>query len=459
MEHQVDVLIIGGGPAGITFGNRLKKLAPEKKITMLRPEPHSMVYCAIPYAIEGLFPFQKTFKRDELVTDSGIVLVHRAATSVDLKERRVVDDAGDSYRAGTMFLATGAVPFLPPVPGIDAPNVHVVKTQFDMEKIIACIEKGARRAVVVGAGAIGIEQAQAYAVRGLETYLVEMAEHVLPAMLDGDMAIPLHEVLIGKGIRLITATMVSKMEASGGGVGRVFLSSGEAIKLDPSSDFVCFSTGMKADIGLFEGQGLEATRDGIVVDAGMRTNLPGIYAAGDCCAGISRIDGKPIGGKLATNAVPMAKVAAAIVAGKEEEYDWFVNGAATCVGDIRIGATGFTEMVATGRGFETITGYGETTNMFPMMPGASEIKVKIVADVADGRILGGQILGQTSVTDKVDVLSLAIQRGMTVRELARLSYSAQPWQSYFPARSALVDACEQAVTKLSEKKKDLSCVK
>ncbi len=161
-QRHTEVLIIGGGPAGITFCRKLKKFKPATEITMLRPEKHSMVYCAIPYAIEGLFEAHNTFKRDELVTDTGANLIRRAAKEVDLRAKRVVDDAGDVYTADVLFLATGATNVILPVPGADAANVHTVKTQKDMEVLLRNIDNGAKHAVVIGAGAIGIEQAQAY---------------------------------------------------------------------------------------------------------------------------------------------------------------------------------------------------------------------------------------------------------------------------------------------------------
>ena len=120
---------------------------------MLRPEKHSMIYCAIPYAIEGLFHPRKTFKRDELVTDSGVNLIHRAAKEVDLQAKSVVDEAGDIYTADIIFIATGATPLLPSLPGIDATNIYTVKTQNDMEALLEKVDNGAGPAVVVGAGA------------------------------------------------------------------------------------------------------------------------------------------------------------------------------------------------------------------------------------------------------------------------------------------------------------------
>jgi len=451
MTKKVDVLIIGGGPAGITFARKLKKLNPGMSITMLRPEAHSMVYCAIPYAIEGLFDPAKVFKKDELVTEVGVDLVRRAASEVDLKARRVVDDAGEEYSADTIFLATGALPIRPPIPGVDAANVYTVKTQLDMESLIQQLSDGARRAVVVGAGAIGIEQAQAYQAHGLDTYLLDMAPRVLPAMVDEDLAGGLHDALTEKGVHLMLSTRVEALETADENVRCVLTSGGDRIELDPDRDFVCFSVGMRPDVGLFEGQGLEMRRDGIVVDGRMRTNLPGVYAAGDCCSYLSLLDGQPIGGKLATNAVPMAKIAASVVAGRDDEYPGFLNGAATCVYDLRVGSTGFTEEVAQERGIGTVAGWGETTTLFPMMPGAGDLKVKVVADARDLRIIGGQVVSALPVTDKIDTLPLAIQRRLTLKGLARLSYSAQPWQSFFPARSAIVEACENALENFAAK--------
>jgi len=445
VHDHADVLVIGGGPAAITFTNAYKDLVPDADVTVLRPERHSMVYCAIPYAIEGLFEAQKVFKRDALVTDSGATLVRRAAVRVDLDARQVVDDAGDTYSAETLVLATGASPALPPLPGVEGENVYTVKTQEDMEALIECVGNEPRRAVVVGAGAIGIEQAQAYATRGIETFLVDIASHVLPAMLDREMSEGVEGTLDDHGVTLLLSRQVSELRLEDGRVSRVMLSRGEPIDLDPRRDFVCFAVGMRPDVALYEGQGLEIARDGIVVDSGMRTNLPHVYAIGDCCAGVSLVDDGPLSGKLATNAVPMAKIAARVLAGVEDEYPGFVNGAATSAYEQRVGATGFTEKAARERGFDTVVGWGETTVLFPMMPDPGVLKVKIVADAHDLRVLGGQIASTYPVTDKIDILSLAIQQRMTLRGLAALSYSAQPWQSHLPARSAIVEACENAL--------------
>lgn len=446
MKVTTDVMVIGGGPAGITFVRTLKRLKPNMNITMLRPERHSMVYCAIPYAIEGLFEPEKTLKSDELVTEVGVNLVRRKAVEIDLNKRHVIDEDGIEYHSKFIFLATGASPVIPPVPGADADNIHTVKTENDMKALLTRVKK-ASRAVVIGAGAIGIEQAQAYRSLGLDTFLIEMAPRVLPSMLDTDMASQVHQVIEHHGVHLLLSTGVADITKVGSNASKVITTTGKGIPLDPDRDFICFSTGMKPDIELFSGQGLDMDSAGIIVDSRMKTNLPGVFAAGDCCSYVSSIDGLPLGGKLATNAVPMAKTAARTVAGQKDEYPGFVNGAATCAWDLRVGSTGFTEELAQKRGFNTLTGKGKTTTLFPMMPGAENLEVKIIADSRDLRILGGQVISGLSTTDKIDVISLAIQSRLDLKALAKLSYSAQPWQSFFPARSAIVEACEQALNK------------
>lgn len=441
------VMIIGGGPAGITLTRALRTMVPEMEVTMFRPEPHSMIYCAIPYAIEGIIEPATVYKEDSLVSGTGANLIRRKVTGVDFGAKTVVDDSGRSHRYDKLVIATGAVPLLPAIPGTEASNVFTVKTQEDMENILARMKKTPRRAIVVGAGAIGMEQAQAYRARGIETWLIDFAPRVLPHMLDEDISAPMADVIRGLGIHLRLDTSVQKLECQNGGnaVMGAALSNGEEISLNPETDFVCFAVGMQPDFKFLADTEIEYRDDGIIVDAQMRTSIPDVFAVGDVCSYVSLIDGRPLGGKLATNAVPMAKVAARVIAGKEDSYEGFVNGAATCVGDWRVGGSGFTATYAAARGFDVITGHAEVFHSFPIMPGSQPVRAKIIAERKSRRIIGGQFAAKTHVTDKVDVVSLAIQKRMTLNDLASLSYSSQPWQSFYPAGSAIVNACENAL--------------
>lgn len=453
--YKTNVLIVGGGPAGIQAARLIRRFRPAWEVTVLRPEPHSLVYCALPYAIEGLFPLERTFKSDSLLTDVGARLIRKTATGLNLAARLVTLEDGSSIAFEKLLIATGAVPIRPPVPGADLENVFVVKTAKDAELIMArlpdpdvCGEsegehRPSGKAVVVGSGAIGIEQAIAYRARGVEVHLVEMRDHVLPHLVDADTAAPLSEALEEMGVQLHLGARLEEIEGGTSATG-VRLSKDERIALNPKTDFVVLAVGMKPDIDVFVDAGIEAVRDGIVVDEKMRTRTPGVWAAGDCVAYQSGIDGKPLGGKLATNAVPMAKIAARDMVGFEAKYPGFFNGAATVVKDLRVAGTGFTEVFAASRGLDVFATHDSTATRFPMMPKAGNISVKLIFERGSGRLIGAQAVGDEAVAERIDLCTFAIQKEATARDLAELAYSAQPWQTFFPARNAIVEAATKA---------------
>ncbi|MDA3816689.1 MAG: FAD-dependent oxidoreductase [Prolixibacteraceae bacterium] len=157
-----DIVVIGGGPAGITLA---KRLGDKYKMAVIRPEDHSLIYCAMPYIIEDLIDEKKCFKKDELVTDSGAESLRGNVNSVDFDKKEVTinNDTAVTYRK--LVIATGAAPFIPPIEGSKLDVVMGFKTQANLEKIQHLVNNGLKRAVVVDAGAIGIELAQALSVQ------------------------------------------------------------------------------------------------------------------------------------------------------------------------------------------------------------------------------------------------------------------------------------------------------
>ncbi|MEW6709932.1 MAG: FAD-dependent oxidoreductase [Candidatus Riflebacteria bacterium] len=441
-------LVIGGGPVGIQATRILRANRPESSVTVIRPEEFSVIYCAIPYVIEGVIEHQALAKKDELITETGATLIRSRVKSVDFDGHLVTLENGQVIEYSKLLIATGAVPFLPPVPGRDLPGIYTVKTAADTEKIQKAANS-AKKVVVIGAGAIGIEQAQAMKSLGLEVHLVDMAGHPLSAMLDEDFGKIVLEELTHHGIIWHGNAGLSEFRGEKA-VKEVVLANGKIIELKENHDFSIVSVGVKPDLTIFSNSRLEISNDGINVSSSMQTSIDGVYAAGDCVHYWSGIDGRPLGGKLATNAVPMAKVAARSMLGKKAEYQGFFNGAATCAGELRIGGTGFTETLAKARGFKTVVGLGQTTSRFPIMPGARKVQVKLVADAETGRILGGQVIGHEAVAERIDLISLALQNGLDLKKLAQFSYSAQPWQTFYPANNAIVMAAENALAKLSQ---------
>lgn len=460
-QRKTDVLIIGGGPAGIQASRMLKIERPEWDVTVLRPEPYSMVYCAIPYALEGLFPIDKTFKNDSLLTEVGANLLRLKAIRVNTKDKAVDLEDGTAISYEKLFICVGAVPVRPPIQGADLPNVYTVKTGEDMMRLMERLTHGqdssmspsqggvpeGLTAVVVGAGAIGLEQATAYRARGAEVHLVEMQDRALPMMQDCEVfSEKLSQEILKTGIDLHLGVSVKQILGDQESEA-VILSDGTRIDLQPGRDFVALAVGMKPEIDFLDLDVFEHQKDGLVVDSRMRTNVPDVWAAGDCTSFHSGIDGKPIGGKLATNAVPMAKVAAQDMLGRDAEYPGFFNGAVTVMGDLRIGGTGFTETFARSRGLDSFSTTAELPTRFPMMPEKGFIRIKLTFEKEKLRLIGAQMIGTESVADRIDLMTMAIQQGMTARDLGRLSYSAQPWQTFFPAKNVIVEAATAALNR------------
>ncbi len=440
---KYEILVIGGGPAGITIA---KVLSGNKKVGIIRPENKSMIYCAMPYVIEGIVPVEKTLKKDELVTDAGADLIRGKVIDVSFEEKIVTIDDGQTIEYDKLIIATGAIPVLPPIEGVELKGVYTFKTQEDLERIDLAIKQDKiKKAVVVGAGAIGIELAQSLNQIKIECHLIDLAERILPNLVDNDFVAEVQNEIISSGINLHLKSKVSALEGKKK-VEKVYLDTKEEILLEDSG-IVVFAVGMKADTKLFENTSLEISKQGIVVNNKMETNVKDVFAVGDCVEFFSGITGEPIFGKLATNAVPMARMLSKNILGDDRTYNGFYNGAATKIGKYFIGSTGLTEFLAKDK-FDIVAGSSELTTAFPIMPTAKMVKMKLIADKNTLKIIGGQVLSEIPVTDKVDIITLAIQNNLTVKDLIGFSYSAQPYQSFFPANNLIVHCAENILLKL-----------
>ena len=459
--NTYDLLVIGGGPAAITIA---KNIQDKMKVGIIRPEDHSMIYCAMPYAIEGLLSFEKTLKKDAVVTDEKAELIRDKVIKVNFDAKTVKTEENGEIAYEKLVIATGATPVLPPVEGRDLNGVMTFKTEEDLKKIMELVDNGLEKAVIVGAGAIGIELAQALNQQKIETHLVDMEEHVLPNMVDYEIAEEVQASLIKSGINLHLKNKVTALKGTNDVEG-VLLENMQMIPFNHFDDcsaagantllgLVVFAVGMKPSVELFTGTDLQIERDGIVINDKMETNLKDVYAVGDCCQFVSGITGEVFSGKLATNAVPMGRILANNLLGKEERvYPGFFNGAATKINNHFIGGTGLSEKTARAF-FDIEVGYAEFTTAFPIMPSAKKIKLKLVADKKTNKIVGGQLISGEPVADQVDKITMAIQYGITLDQLVNFSYASQPYQSFYPAHNLIVKAAEDILNKLDRQENE-----
>lgn len=298
-------------------------------------------------------------------------------------------------------------------------NVFTLRTMKDGESVMAALP-GAKRAVVIGAGPIGVEVAGALKERGLEVAVVEMMPNVLPAMLDSDMAEVVSERLKQSGIRVVCSKAVKAIE----GDGRVESVSLENEKIP--ADIVVMAIGVKPDLELAVSADLVLgpTRT-IAVDDRLRTSDPDIYAIGDCAESHCFITNQPVKSQLATTAIRMGKIAGVNAAGGDKKFDGVLNTAVSMACGLEAASAGLTAAAAKAAGIEAAAVRAKTTSKPHFFPGSEPIYAKIVVRKSDRKIIGGQAIGD-GAAERANLFSLAIKQGVTVDDLARMEYAYAP---------------------------------
>ena len=329
MAHHV---ILGAGPAGIIAAETLRKQRPQDRITVVgdeRETPYSRM--AIPYLLIGKVGEQGTWLRKGSAhfADLRIDIVQARATQVDAKGKSVTLDNGQTLPFDNLLIATGSHPVRPPIPGLDLPGVHTCWTLEDARAIAARAKPGAR-VLQMGAGFIGCIIMEALKLRGVELSVVEMGDRMVPRMMGPMAGGMIRDWCEAKGVKVYTSAKVEAIENAsepaglvgkiagalglGGGSGsglRVRLSGGQTIE----ADLVISATGVRPAIGFLKDSGISCLQ-GILTDERMQTNVPGIYAAGDCAEAFDMVSGKTIVSAIQPNAAEQARVAALNMVGQ-----------------------------------------------------------------------------------------------------------------------------------------------
>ncbi len=302
MTHHV---ILGAGPAGVIAAETIRKHAPQDAITVIGDEPEpSYSRMAIPYLLMGSIDESGTYLRKSPTHFADLKINVRVAhvQHVDAATKKIVLDGGEAITFDTLLVATGSRPVTPPIPGIKSEGVHRCWTLADARAIAALAKPGAR-VLQLGAGFIGCIIMEALAARGVKLSVVEMGDRMVPRMMGPTSGGMIRDWCEAKGVEVFTSTKVESIEP--GTPLTVTLSNGKTMQ----ADLVISAAGVRPAIGYLENSGITCLL-GVLTDEHMQTNVPGVYAAGDCAEAFDKVSGKMIVSAIQPNAAEQARVAA-----------------------------------------------------------------------------------------------------------------------------------------------------
>jgi len=457
----VHLVAIGGSDAGISAALRARELDPGAEVTVVVADAYpNFSICGIPYLISG----EVTHWRDlahrshaDLEAAGLRLRLDTLATAIDPAARKVhlrgSDGVEETLPYDALVVGTGAVPVVPPIDGLTGPGalgpddgVHLLHSMGDAFALTATLERSRpARALIVGAGYVGLEMADGLTARGLQVTQVERLPEVLPTV-DPGLGALVRAELVAHGVEVVTGTTVQRVTRSDpGAAGRLTV---EAAGPDRRArtwevDLVLASVGVRPETDLLVAAGATTGPAGaVLVDEAMRTGLPDVFAAGDCATTLHQLLGVtylPLG----TTAHKQGRVAGENALGGTARYVGSLGTQVVKVFDLVAGRTGLRHHEAAA--FQPATTQSSPDDHKAYYPGAHPIASRITGDLASGRLLGAQLIGRlgTEVAKRVDVLATAIHHHMTVAELDDLDLSytpplGSPWDAVQLAAQAWV---------------------
>lgn len=423
------IVVVGANASGVEAASAARKKDRTAEITLITQEKDAgYSRCGLPFVLGGQIP---SFE-DLIVYPPAYfrmlklnLKTETKVTSINTKEKMLITidkaDNTESLQYDSLVIATGADSFMPRIKGREKQGILSLRTLEDGGKILQAVKKGAESAVIMGAGLIGLETGVALNERGLKVTIVEMLPQILPAMLDPDMARLVQNHLQEKGLCIQTGKCVE--EFLGEDTVTAIIAGGEKIE----ADIFISAFGVRANTSLALQAGIPlGITNAIKVNGRMETYVKDVYAAGDCAESANIITLKPTCAQLGTVAVRQGKVAGINAGGGYALFSGILASAVTKLFDMEAGVTGLTETAAERARIEVVSGSISSKTKADYYPNALPIKVKLVVEKESQRIIGAQIVGGEEVTQRINALSFAIQKGMTVRDLAKADTAYAP---------------------------------
>jgi NADPH-dependent 2,4-dienoyl-CoA reductase/sulfur reductase-like enzyme len=427
------LLIIGGGAAGMSAATAARRYQADREIVVLERGPNvSFVLCGLPYYVSGIVQkldslivytpeYFRTERNIDVRTGCEVKRIDAGSATVEFVDLATRQKAVISY--DKLVIAGGAQPIVPSIPGLALRGVFALRSLEGgaaMKDFVA--RRPVRRAAIIGAGYIGLEMAESLQTAGARVTMIEASGSVLPGS-EPEIAALIEEELRRNGVELLKRQLALSLESnSEATVDRVKTDSGEV-----QADMVLIAAGARPDAAIARETGIEVGETGgIVTDEGMRTNIPDIYAAGDCVEARHLLTGRPIFLPLGTTANKQGRVAGENACGGHAVFPGILGSLAFRLFDLEVARTGLSHDQAQAAGFAPVSAAIRFPSRSEFYPNAEMLTVKLVADGRSGRLLGAQMAGRGPVAKRVDVVATALHAKMTVSDLIHLDLAYSP---------------------------------
>jgi NADPH-dependent 2,4-dienoyl-CoA reductase/sulfur reductase-like enzyme len=447
------IVIIGGVAAGAKAAAKAKRVNPDLEIIVFQDEAEvAYSACGLPYVIGGAIADQnklvirkpEEFAKDGIQVKTGRRVVALDPASREITVRNLSDQSEEKVVFDRLILATGALPIVPPITGIDLDGVLTLRKIGDLARFKTVFETlQPKKAVIVGAGYIGMELAEAFHELNIKTTLVEKFPRVLPKF-DPEMAQLVHDQLVERDVELVLGDGLSRLQGEGARVAAVVTESGKVIP----ADLVVLAIGVRPNTELAQAAGLLLGKSGaIAVDSRMETNIPGIFAAGDCVETVDRVSGQPIWMPLGDIANLQGRVAGENAAGGSANFPGVFGTAIFKTFNLNVAMTGLSEQAARAQGFDPVSVLMKRGDRARYYPGGQGLNLKLIADRRDGRLLGAQVIGEGKADKMIDIAATALLGKLTCQDLENADLAYSP--PFSPVLSPMIMAAGALSSRLS----------
>ncbi|OQX76715.1 MAG: hypothetical protein B6D64_09415 [Bacteroidetes bacterium 4484_276] len=449
---KYDVIIIGAGPAGIITGVTAKKAYPGKSMLMFKEEEKGLVPCGIPYIFHKLNDVEKNVMGPKPFVDLGGEVKADSVVDVNLTDKSLKTKSGDEYGFEKLVFATGSKAIVASfIQGYDLGNVYYIRKSYNYIKQIFEELKAKKNIVVIGGGFIGAEVAEQLALHpDKKVTLVESEPYCFSKAFSKELSKIATKALTDTEVKVLTSVRVEKITGENGKASSVTLSTGEHIKCDA----VIMAIGYKPNTGLAIQAGLDVNKMGaIIVDNYERTKEEDICAVGDCSQTIGFMTGRMDHVMLASTATAEARVLGHNLFGirMRKSFTGTLAVFSTEINGVAMAAAGVNDSNAIEANIQFVS---STFSDFDTHPGnfenTSPLTIKLYASSYDGSIIGGEVWGGKSAGEIINIISLAIQKSVTVYELISFQIGTHPLLTAAPTKAIIVKVAEGIISKLNK---------